>query len=32
MTRLDVGWSPEGGFQLHFGNWSKPAAQRFRLR
>lgn len=32
MTRLDVGWSPEGGFQFHFGPWSKPAASRFRLR
>jgi len=32
MVRLDVGWSPEGGFQFHLGGWSKPAAQRFRLR
>ncbi len=32
VTRLDVGWSPEGGFQLHFGPWTKPAASRFRLR
>jgi outer membrane protein insertion porin family len=32
MTRLDVGWSPEGGFQFHFGAWSKPSASRFRLR
>ena len=32
MTRFDVGWSPEGGVHFHFGNWSRPAAQRFRLR
>lgn len=32
MVRLDFGWSPEGGFQFHLGSWSKPAAQRFRLR
>jgi outer membrane protein insertion porin family len=32
MMRLDVGWSPSGGFQFHFGNWSKPSGQRFRLR
>jgi outer membrane protein assembly factor BamA len=32
MTRLDIGWSPSGGFQFHFGPWSKPAGQRFRLR
>jgi len=32
QTRLDVGWSREGGFQFHFGSWSKLSAQRFRLR
>jgi len=32
MTRLDLGWSPEGGFQFHFAAWSKPTAQRARLR
>jgi len=32
MTRLDVGWSRAGGFQLHFAPWSKPTAQRGRLR
>jgi outer membrane protein insertion porin family len=32
MTRLDIGWSASGGFQFHFAPWSKPTAQRFRLR
>jgi outer membrane protein assembly factor BamA len=32
MTRLDVGWSPEGGFRFHFGPWSKPTGSRQRLR
>jgi outer membrane protein insertion porin family len=32
MVRLDVGWSPQGGFQFHFAAGSKPAAQRNRLR
>lgn len=32
MTRLDLGWSPQGGFQFHFAGGSKPEAQRKRLR
>jgi outer membrane protein insertion porin family len=32
MARIDVGWSPEGGFQLHFAGGSKPSRQRQRLR
>jgi outer membrane protein assembly factor BamA len=32
MLRLDLGWSPQGGLQFHFATWSKPAAQRNRLR
>jgi len=32
MTRLDVGWSPSGGFQFHFAPWTKATAQRGRLR
>lgn len=32
MVRLDVGWSPEGGFQFHFAGGSKPTRQRDRLR
>ena len=32
QTRLDFGWSRQEGFQIHFGNWSKLSAQRFRLR
>jgi len=32
MTRLDVGWSRAGGFQLHFGGGSKMARQRLRIR
>jgi outer membrane protein insertion porin family len=32
MVRVDVGWSPEGGFRLHLAGNSKPEAQRRRLR
>ena len=32
MVRLDVGWSPEFGFNFHFANGTKPKAQRARLR
>jgi outer membrane protein assembly factor BamA len=32
MVRVDVGWSPDGGFHLHFGGRIKPAAARNRLR
>jgi outer membrane protein insertion porin family len=32
QVRLDLGWSPEGGFLFHFGSGTKPAAQRQRLR
>jgi outer membrane protein assembly factor BamA len=32
MVRLDVGWSPDYGFQFHFANGTKPKAQRARLR
>jgi outer membrane protein insertion porin family len=32
MVRLDVGWSPEGGFHFHFASGTKPVAQRQRLR
>ena len=32
MTRLDFAWSPEGGFQFHFGGASKMARSRLRLR
>jgi len=32
MVRLDVGWSPEGGFHFHFASGSKPVAQRNRIR
>jgi outer membrane protein assembly factor BamA len=32
MVRLDVGWSPDSGFQFHFANGTKPKAQRARLR
>jgi hypothetical protein len=32
QVRLDVGWSPKGGFLFHFGSGTKPAAQRQRLR
>jgi len=30
MTRFDFAWSPEGGFQFHFGGASKMARQRLR--
>ena len=29
---LDVGWSPDFGFNFHFANGTKPKAQRARLR
>jgi outer membrane protein insertion porin family len=32
MTRFDFAWSPEGGFQFHFGGASKMARSRFRIR
>ena len=32
MVRLDVGWSPDFGFNFHFANGTKPKAQRARLR
>ena len=32
MTRLDFAWSPEGGFQFHFGGGSRMARARFRIR
>ncbi len=32
MVRMDVGWSPEGGFRLHFAGGTKPERQRDRLR
>ena len=32
QVRLDLGWSPQGGFLFHFGSGTKPAAQRQRLR
>ena len=32
MTRLDFAWSPEGGFQFHFGGASKMARSRLRIR
>jgi len=32
MIRLDVGWSPEEGFQFHLAAWSKPTRARDRLR
>jgi outer membrane protein assembly factor BamA len=31
-TRFDFAWSPEGGFQFHFGGASKMARSRLRLR
>jgi hypothetical protein len=31
-TRFDFAWSPEGGFQFHFGGSSKMARSRLRLR
>jgi outer membrane protein insertion porin family len=32
QTRFDFAWSPEGGFQFHFGGGSKMARSRLRLR
>jgi outer membrane protein insertion porin family len=32
MTRFDVAWSEEGGFQFHFASGTKPVMQRRRLR
>jgi hypothetical protein len=32
MTRFDFAWSPEGGFQFHFGGDSKMRRARQRLR
>jgi len=32
MLRLDLGWSPEGGFHLHFAGSTKAARQRNRIR
>jgi len=32
QTRFDIAWSPEGGFQFHFGGGSKMARSRLRLR
>ncbi len=32
MVRVDVGWSPEGGFRLHLSGGTKPERQRQRLR
>jgi outer membrane protein insertion porin family len=32
MLRLDVGWSPEGGFHFHFAGDTKPNRQRRRVR
>jgi outer membrane protein assembly factor BamA len=32
MIRVDFGWSPEGGFHVHFAGGSKPKRQRDRLR
>ena len=32
MLRLDVGWSPEGGFHFHFAGETKPNRQRDRIR
>jgi outer membrane protein insertion porin family len=32
MIRVDFGWSPEGGFQVHLAGGSKPKRQRARLR
>ncbi len=32
MTRFDFAWSPEGGFQFHFGGGSKMMRSRLRLR
>jgi outer membrane protein insertion porin family len=32
MLRLDVGWSPDGGFRFHFAGATKPERQRDRIR
>jgi outer membrane protein insertion porin family len=32
MTRFDLGWSQEGGFQFHFASGTKPVMQRRRIR
>jgi outer membrane protein insertion porin family len=32
MFRMDVGWSPEGGFRFHFAGSTKPERQRDRIR
>ena len=32
MTRLDLGYSPDGGWQIHFASFAKMKAQRARLR
>ncbi|MBT6905277.1 MAG: hypothetical protein HOA27_14025, partial [Gemmatimonadetes bacterium] len=32
MTRLDIGYSPSGGWQIHFASFAKMRAQRARLR
>jgi outer membrane protein assembly factor BamA len=32
MARMDFGWSPEGGFRVHFAGGTKPERQRGRLR
>jgi outer membrane protein insertion porin family len=32
MVRVDVGWSPEGGFRIHLAGGTKPERQRDRLR
>ena len=32
MTRLDIGYSPTGGWKIHFASFAKMRAQRARLR
>lgn len=32
MTRLDIGYSPSGGWHIHFASFAKMRAQRARLR
>jgi outer membrane protein assembly factor BamA len=32
MTRLDIGYSPSAGWQIHFASFAKMRAQRARLR
>jgi outer membrane protein insertion porin family len=32
MIRVDFGWSPEGGLQVHVAGGSKPKRQRARIR